>query len=122
MHGLKIIRAYEKPLKSDGYRILVDRLWPRGVKKEAAKIDLWLKDVAPSTALRQWFNHEEEKWAEFQRRYAKELEKKHELLNVILAETRKHPVSLIYGAKSEEHNHAIVLCMQLQLYALKQIH
>jgi uncharacterized protein YeaO (DUF488 family) len=122
MHALVIKRAYEKPVKSDGFRILIDRLWPRGLKKETAKIELWLKEIAPSTELRKWFDHDPEKWLEFQHRYTKELEKKHELLNLILTETQKHPVSLIYGAKNQEYNHAIVLCKQLQIHALKKIH
>jgi uncharacterized protein YeaO (DUF488 family) len=122
MYALSIKRAYEKPSKSDGFRILIDRLWPRGLKKEDAKIDLWLKEIAPSTELRKWFKHEVDKWAEFQHAYAKELQSQHEFMNAIIAELYKHPVSLIYGAKDLEHNHAIALCKQLQYQLLKQIH
>jgi uncharacterized protein YeaO (DUF488 family) len=122
MYALMIKRAYENPSKSDGFRLLIDRLWPRGLKKEEAKIDLWLKEIAPSTELRKWFNHEVDKWTEFQHLYAKELKSQHALMNSIIAELHKHPVSLIYGAKDPEHNHAIVLCKQLQYQLLKQIH
>jgi uncharacterized protein YeaO (DUF488 family) len=122
MYALMIKCAYEKPSKSDGFRILIDRLWPRGLQKEEAKIDLWLKEIAPSTALRKWFNHEADKWMEFQHVYAKELKKRHALVNAIIAELHKHPVSLIYSEKDPELNHTIVLCKQLQYQLLKQIH
>ena len=101
-------RAYDAPAKADGERILVDRLWPRGVTKAKAKIDLWLKDVAPSTELRQWFGHDPEKWAEFKRRYRTELKR-----NPALAELREHAergdVTLVYAAHDEQHNQAVVL-------------
>lgn len=101
-------RAYEPPAPSDGARILVDRLWPRGVTKLAAGIDVWLKEVAPSTALRQWFAHDPKKWAEFQMRYRAELRD-----NPAFAElktlVKKGHVTLVYSAKDEQHNDAVVL-------------
>lgn len=107
---IRLKRAYEKASKDDGFRILVDRLWPRGVSKIEAHIDAWLKDVTPSPALRTWFAHDREKWAEFRRRYTAELE--HD--DAAVAELRdlvaeKKNVTFVYGAKDTEHTHAIVL-------------
>jgi uncharacterized protein YeaO (DUF488 family) len=102
-------RAYEEPAPHDGFRILVDRLWPRGLSKEEAQIDLWLKDIAPSTELRKWFNHDPAKWLEFQRRYRLELKDNEQLLATIRAQARKTRVTLVYGAKDEQHNDAVVL-------------
>ncbi|MBN9225972.1 MULTISPECIES: DUF488 domain-containing protein [Legionella] len=109
MSPIKIKRIYEQPGSSDGYRILVDRLWPRGVKKEKADIDLWLKDVAPSNGLRHWFNHEPEKWPEFQERYAQELKNKEEQVQTIITKAKSQTVTLLYGAKDEQHNNALAL-------------
>lgn len=107
---IKIKRVYEKPAKADGWRVLVDRLWPRGMKKEAARVDVWMKDVAPSTALRKWFGHEPEKWSEFQKRYRRELERKTELLAELKKMAKEHgTLTLLYGAKDEEHNDAVAL-------------
>lgn len=106
---IKIKRVYEKPEKGDGNRILVDRLWPRGLTKEKAEIDLWLKDVAPSTELRKWFGHDPGKWEEFQGRYRKELEDNKENIAALKAQIKKGLVTLVYGAKDEEHNEALVL-------------
>ena len=106
---VKIKRVYEPPDERDGKRILVDRLWPRGLSKQSAKIDLWLKDVAPSTELRTWFGHDPEKWADFQRRYRAELHEDHEALAILKSEVAQGPVTLLYGAKDEEHNQAVVL-------------
>ena len=107
---IKLKRAYEKAATDDGFRILVDRLWPRGVSKVEAHIDAWLKDVTPSPALRTWFGHDPERWAEFRRRYTAELEKD----ATAVAELRdlvadKKQVTFVYGAKDTEHTHAIVL-------------
>jgi len=103
----RIKRVYEKPASTDGMRVLVDRLWPRGLKKTDAKIDLWMKEVAPSAELRKWFGHEPERFAEFKRRYKKELSKD------AFAELRKlgcgKTVTLLYGAKDLEMNQAAVL-------------
>ncbi len=109
MKSINVKRAYDKAAKSDGFRILVDRLWPRGLKKESAKIDLWLKEIAPSTKLRQWFNHDPQKWQEFQKRYAIELKSKGELIDLILKHVKQHNVTLIFGSKEIEHNNAIAL-------------
>jgi uncharacterized protein YeaO (DUF488 family) len=110
MAVIKIKRVYEKfSKKIDGYRILIDRLWPRGLKKEEAHIDLWLKDIAPGNELRAWFNHEPEKWLEFKKRYFKELKVKTELIDLILEKSPKHGVILVYGAKDEKQNNAVAL-------------
>lgn len=109
MATIQVKRIYEEPKKSDGYRVLVDRLWPRGVKKNEAAIDLWLKEIAPSDALRKWFNHDPKKWPEFQKRYAKELAHKQELIDVIKKETKLKTVTLLFGAKETEYNNAVAL-------------
>lgn len=109
MKVIKIKRIYLSENKSDGYRILVDRLWPRGIKKEEAKIDLWLKDIAPSNELRKWFNHEVEKWSEFKKRYYEELAKKQDLIQVIKEHARTQSITLLYGTKDEKYNNANVL-------------
>ncbi|HVU85068.1 MAG TPA: DUF488 domain-containing protein [Puia sp.] len=106
---LRIKRVYETPEKEDGQRILVDRLWPRGLTKEKAKIDLWLKDIAPSTELRKWFGHDPEKWKEFRKRYGAELKKNAESVSLLKDQMKKGPVTLVYGAKDEEHNDAFFL-------------
>jgi uncharacterized protein YeaO (DUF488 family) len=106
---VKIKRVYEKPAKGDGKRILVDRLWPRGLTKEKASIDLWLKNIAPSTELRKWFGHDPDKWKEFKKRYHQELEKNNEQVSILYEELEKRVVTLVYGAKDEQHNEALVL-------------
>ncbi len=107
---IKIKRIYEKPEKNDGFRVLVDRLWPRGVSKEKAKLDLWLKDVAPSNELRKWFAYDPAKWQEFQKRYKKELAKNKSALDQLKKIARKEKnLTLLYAAKDEERNEAIVL-------------
>ena len=107
--NIKVKRVYEKPNAKDGFRILVDRLWPRGLTKEKAAADLWLKDIAPSTELRKWFNHDPEKWKEFQKKYQKELEENKEVVSVLKEHVKQGPVTLLYAAKDEEHNEALVL-------------
>jgi uncharacterized protein YeaO (DUF488 family) len=109
MANIRIKRAYEEPDGEDGRRILVDRLWPRGLTKEKAKIDLWLKDVAPSTELRKWFAHDPDKWAEFQSRYREELKRNKEQLSLLRQEVAKGTVTLVYGAKDQQHNEAVIL-------------
>lgn len=106
---IKIKRVYEKPDKEDGKRILVDRLWPRGLTKEKASVDLWLKEIAPSTELRKWFSHDPDKWKEFQKRYHKELKENKEQVSLLKEQMKKGTVTLVYGAKDEEHNEALVL-------------
>ncbi len=106
---LKIKRVYEKPQKEDGKRILVDRLWPRGLTKEKARIDLWLKDLAPTAELRKWFDHDPNKWKEFQKKYHQELKKNQEQVSILSEQLKKGVITLVYGAKDEEHNEALVL-------------
>ena len=107
---VRLKRIYEEPEKSDSFRILVDRLWPRGVSKNKAHIDLWLKEIGPSNELRKWFNHDQVKWSEFKKKYKKELKRKRELLNTIKVLYKKHKnITLLYGAKDENHNQAIVI-------------
>ena len=106
---IRLKRAYEPPARGDGARILVDRLWPRGVKKDALRLDLWLKDIAPSAALRQWFGHEPERFAEFARRYRKELDANATAAAELEPWLRKGRVTLLYGARDPEHNQAVVL-------------
>jgi uncharacterized protein YeaO (DUF488 family) len=107
--GLNIKRAYEKPQKNDGIRILVDRLWPRGLSKKNAKIDIWLKDIAPSSELRKWFGHDPIKWIEFKKKYIKELKNNKTSVSELELEIKKGKVTLIYGAKDTEHNNAVVI-------------
>jgi uncharacterized protein YeaO (DUF488 family) len=104
-----IKRVYEKPSSKDGTRILVDRLWPRGLTKEEAAVTLWLKEVAPSTELRKWFAHDPEKWVEFQRRYKEQLKENPEAMETLKKECKGHAVTLVYGARDEKHNGAVVL-------------
>ncbi len=101
-------RAYDPPAGTDGERILVDRLWPRGLTKGDARIDRWLKDVAPSAELRRWFGHDPDKWPEFERRYRAEL-KDNPALSELRALVRQRDVTLVYGAKDQSHNQAVVL-------------
>ena len=93
----------------DGYRVLVERLWPRGITRQQAALDLWLKDIAPSPELRKWFDHDPQKWAEFQRRYAEELSQKPDLLDLLAQKESEGPVTLVYGARDEQHNAAAAL-------------
>lgn len=104
-----IKRIYEPTEKQDGFRILVDRLWPRGISKEEAKLDLWLKDIAPSDELRQWFGHDPVKWEEFEKRYRAELKEKKNFLDQLQAQVDKGHVTLLFAAKDTEHNNAVVL-------------
>ena len=106
---IRVKRVYDRPEQSDGSRILVDRLWPRGLSKERAKIDVWLKDVAPSNGLRKWFAHNPKKWVEFKKRYFKELASKKDLIEFILNTKKQGAVSLLYGARDEKFNNAIAL-------------
>lgn len=106
---IRIRRAYEPPGRADGARVLVDRIWPRGVKKEELAIDEWLRDLAPSDRLRKWFGHDPERWEEFQKRYFAELDERPEPLRALRALARKGRVTLVYGARDEEHNQAVAL-------------
>ncbi|HEY5370999.1 MAG TPA: DUF488 domain-containing protein [Hanamia sp.] len=107
--NIKIKRVYEKPDQTDGVRILVDRLWPRGLTKEKAALDLWLKDIAPTTELRKWFNHEPEKWKEFIKKYLKELKGNEEPVSILKDYLKKGQVTLVHAAKDEDHNEALVI-------------
>lgn len=107
-------RAYLPSDRKDGKRFLVDRLWPRGVKKEKAGLDGWVREIAPSDALRKWFNHDPDKWGEFQKRYRKELSGRVEALKPLLEAARKGKVTLLFAAKDEEHNNAVVLKAYLE--------
>jgi uncharacterized protein YeaO (DUF488 family) len=111
---IKIKRVYEESSDKDGTRILVDRLWPRGLTKDKAKVDLWLKEIAPSTELRKWFGHDPHKWTEFKTRYRAELKQNQEQLSILQEEVRKGTATLVYSAKDEEHNNAIVLQQLLE--------
>lgn len=107
--NLKLKRAYEPPAAEDGTRVLVDRLWPRGVSKADAALDQWVKEIAPSTELRKWFGHDPARWDEFCRRYREELHRNTELLSQLRSLARQGPVTLVYSAHDEVHNDAIVL-------------
>ena len=104
--AIQIKRAYDKTAKSDGFRVLVDRIWPRGVKKQDVKIDLWLKEISPSTALRKWFGHEPEKWNEFRKRYFQELDSHPQEIQLLREKMRSGPVTLVFGAKEARFNNA----------------
>jgi uncharacterized protein YeaO (DUF488 family) len=112
---IRIKRVYEEPEGKDGTRILVDRLWPRGLTKEKAKVNFWLKDVAPSTELRKWFAHDAAKWAEFQTRYREELKRNKEQLSLLKQEAAKGTITLVYGARDQLHNEAVILQKLLTL-------
>ncbi len=106
---IQIKRIYDFPLVTDGVRLLVERLWPRGLKKEDAKLDSWLKEVAPSTELRKWFSHDPAKWLEFQQRYWAELDQHPEVWQPILAEAKKGKVTLLFSSHDSEHNNVVAL-------------
>jgi len=106
---IQIKRIYDAPSSEDGFRMLVDRVWPRGMTKEKAALDLWAKDIAPSTELRKYFDHEASKWHEFEQRYKDELQTKIEMLREIKQKAAGKTMTLLYGAKDECHNQAVVL-------------
>ena len=103
--GIKLKRVYDEPMSSDGVRILVERLWPRGLSKEKAKVDIWLKDAAPSTELRKWFNHDESKWEEFKKRYYVELDQNPQALKAIHELPKSTNVTFVFASKEEQLNH-----------------
>ena len=109
MHTISVKRIYEPRAAADGFRVLVDRVWPRGITKEDAAIDLWARDVAPSTELRKWFGHDPARWDEFQHRYKAELHDHADALEAVLDAGGNKPITLVYSAHDEEHNQAIVL-------------
>jgi uncharacterized protein YeaO (DUF488 family) len=107
--GFRLKRVYDNPAKADGRRVLVDRVWPRGLTKEKAQIDEWLKEIAPSTRLRKWFGHDPARWEEFKKRYAAELKDQREQVEQLAQQARKRTVTLLFGAKDIEHNNAVAL-------------
>lgn len=109
MADIIIKRIYEKPSRTDGYRLLVDRVWPRGISKDEAKLDEWDKEIGPSTELRKWFDHKDERFEEFERRYKEELKLQKEDLKRIRKIAHSKQVCLLYGAKNELHNQAVVI-------------
>jgi len=112
---IKVKRIYDPPRKSDGYRILVDRLWPRGLSKDRATVNAWLRDIAPSNELRKWFSHDSAKWNEFQTKYRRELMRQSDALKQVRRLEKQHGVvTLLYAAKDERHNNAVALKKILQ--------
>lgn len=109
MSKIKVKRAYEPPEKSDGARVLVDRLWPRGISKSSAGIDLWLKEIAPTGALRKWFSHDPAKWNQFRKRYAAELARRSAAVAQLQQWISQGTVTLVYGARDERYNNAVAL-------------
>jgi uncharacterized protein YeaO (DUF488 family) len=114
---VRVKRVYESPSEEDGIRILVDRLWPRGFSKARAEVDLWLRDLAPSPALRAWFEHDPAKWDEFRRRYRMELSRRLDELEPIIEASRTDTITLVYSARDEEHNAAVALREYLREHA-----
>jgi uncharacterized protein YeaO (DUF488 family) len=111
--SIAVKRIYEPAAKSDGYRVLVDRLWPRGLKKEDAALDIWARELAPTTALRRWFGHDPARWEGFRHRYASELDARTSFWRPLVTQAERHRVTLLFGAKDEEHNQAVALKMYL---------
>lgn len=118
--SIRLKRAYEKPAPSDGCRILVERLWPRGLSKDAAKLDLWAKDAAPSTSLRKWFDHDPEKWEEFRIRYFAELDARSEVVALIKRRLRQGRVTFVFASKEERFNNAVALKEYLERHGKRQ--
>ncbi len=106
---IKTKRTYDKPQAEDGFRILVDRIWPRGLKKTDVRMNLWQKDIAPSSLLRKWFKHDEIKWDEFKNRYYQELQNKEESIRLLLEKAEKDTITLLYSSKEDKYNNAIAL-------------
>lgn len=109
MARIRLKRAYEQPAPEDGLRVLVERLWPRGLSKQRAAVDLWIKEVAPSPELRRWFNHDPDRWDEFQKRYRAELQQNKEAVEALRQRCRAEIVTFVYAARDEQHNSALVL-------------
>ena len=114
---IQIRRAYDPPGRGDGYRVLVDRVWPRGVSKDDLDLDEWRKEIAPSTRLRKWFGHDPERWREFQKRYFVELEGKQDSVRELVKRARQGRVTLVYGARDRDHNQAVALSAYLRARA-----
>ncbi len=107
--AIRLKRAYDKPQKTDGFRVLIDRVWPRGVRKEDLKLDEWLRTLAPSTELRQWFGHDPEKWDEFRKRYFQELDQHPEEIRKLRAKLRDGPLTIVFGSREQRFNNANAL-------------
>ena len=107
--SIRLKRVYEKPAKADGYRVLVDRLWPRALKKNDAQIDEWPREIAPTAELRKWFGHDPARWKEFKKRYAAELDDRHEQVKRFARESQKRTITFLFGAKDARHNNAVAL-------------
>lgn len=116
MHNIIIKRIYEPVSQMDGYCVLVDRLWPRGIKKDNASINLWLKDIAPSTELRKWYSHDPKKWKVFKSKYFKELDGKKELVDLLIKNAKKKKISLLYSSKEKQLNNAAALKEYLEKF------
>lgn len=114
---IQVKRAYEQPGNGEGFRVLVDRVWPRGIRKDELQLDSWLKEIAPSTELRKWFGHDAERWEEFKRRYFVELAGRRQLLANLLSMAKGGRLTLVYGAKDEQHNNAVALKIYLEALA-----
>jgi uncharacterized protein YeaO (DUF488 family) len=114
MPKIRLKRAYEEAAPADGFRILVERLWPRGLSKERAAIDLWMKNIAPSPELRRWFNHDTAKWNEFKKRYRAELDQNEDAVDELRTKCRGQTVTFIYAARDEQHNSALLLIEYLE--------
>jgi uncharacterized protein YeaO (DUF488 family) len=114
MPEIRLKRAYEKPAPADGLRVLVERLWPRGLTKERAAVDTWMKELAPSPELRRWYGHDPAKWTEFQKRYRAELAQNPDQVEELRSKAREGPLTLVYAARDEEHNSALVLKAYLE--------
>jgi len=112
--GVRLKRVYDKPTKADGRRVLVDRIWPRGLKKKEAQTDEWLREIALSTRLRKWFGHDPARWTEFKKRYAAELDDRREQVERLAQEARKSTITLLFSAKDAEHDDAAALKVYLQ--------
>lgn len=106
---IQLKRIYADAAETDGYRVLIDRVWPRGISKEKSQIDKWIKELAPSTELRKWFDHKEERFTEFSKKYQEELQQQTELIDDLLQQAKNRALTLVYSAKDEVHNQAVVL-------------
>lgn len=116
---VELKRVYDAPHPRDGHRVLVDRLWPRGVTKDQADVDEWLKDIAPSTTLRQWFDHDPVRWGEFRRRYLSELKDHRDRLLPLVSRAKRGTVTLVFGARDPAHNHAVVVKQYLRMLGVE---
>jgi len=112
--NIKLKRVYDDRGEAEGYRVLVDRVWPRGISKETLRLDEWLRDLAPTTGLRKWFGHDPSRWESFRLQYLDELEARHDELKRLQTIAKKRPLILLYGARDEEHNQAVVIREALQ--------